>query len=90
MCNEYSGWQHVKGVIPSACLLANRGFAVAMVQYRGSEVVSFGQSCMLYDKLVQCKKEATFYAIENAHHGGRAFWSDQILDIIEAFIKREE
>ena len=225
-------WQHVKGVIPSACLLANRGFAVAMVQYRGSEVaafpaqmldtkaavrfmkmnahkyrlnpdnvylmgdssgghsvlmagltvgierfeeeiysevssdvkgiidlyaptditkrndelssmdhiapdspeggfigglnvlehpelteptvvmnyidtvreippvlifhgtndelVPFGQSCMLYDKLVQCKKEATFYAIENAHHGGREFWSDQVLDIIEAFIKREE
>ena len=169
MCNEYGGWQHVKGVIPSACLLANRGFAVAMVQYRGSEVASFpaqmldtkaavrftkmndelssmdhiapdspeggfigglnvlehpelteptvvmnyidtvreippvlifhgtndelvpfGQSCMLYDKLVQCKKEATFYAIENAHHGGREFWSDQVLDIIEAFIKREE
>ena len=44
----------------------------------------------LYDKLVQCKKEATFYAIENAHHGGREFWSDQVLDIIEAFIKREE
>lgn len=34
------------------------------------ELVPFGQSCMLYDKLVQCKKEATFYAIENAHHGG--------------------
>lgn len=41
MCHEYGGWQHVKGVIPSACLLANRGFAVAMVQYRGSEVASF-------------------------------------------------
>ena len=35
------------------------------------ELVPFGQSCMLYDKLVQCKKEATFYAIENAHHSGR-------------------
>jgi len=53
------------------------------------ELVPFGQSCMLYDKLVQCKKEATFYAIENAHHGGREFWSNQVLDIIEAFIKRD-
>ena len=53
------------------------------------ELVPFGQSCMLYDKLVQCRKEATFYAIENAHHGGREFWSNQVLDIIEAFIKRD-
>lgn len=53
------------------------------------ELVPFGQSCMLYDKLVQCKKQAAFYAIDNAHHGGREFWSNQVLDIIEEFIKRE-
>ena len=52
------------------------------------ELVPFGQSCMLYDKLVECNKKATFYAIENAHHGGREFWSNQVLDIIEEFIKR--
>lgn len=51
------------------------------------ELVPFGQSCMLYDKLVSCNKQATFYAIENAHHGGRKFWSNQVLDIIEDFIK---
>ena len=51
------------------------------------ELVPFGQSCMLYDKLIQCKKEASFYAIDNAHHGGREFWSDEVLDIIEEFIK---
>ena len=52
------------------------------------ELVPFGQSCMLYDKLVQCNKKAEFYAIENAHHGGREFWSNQVLDIIEKFINR--
>lgn len=52
------------------------------------ELVPFGQSCMLYDKLKLCKKEATFYAIEHAHHGGREFWSDQVLDIIEDFLKK--
>ncbi len=51
------------------------------------ELVPFGQSCMLYDKLVQCNKEATFYAIDNAHHGGREFWSNQVLDIVEDFVK---
>ncbi len=51
------------------------------------ELVPFGQSCMLYDKLVACNKRATFYAIDNAHHGGREFWSEQVFDIIEGFIK---
>lgn len=50
------------------------------------ELVPFGQSCMLYDKLVKCNKKATFYAIENAHHGGREFWSGQVFDIIEDFL----
>ena len=50
------------------------------------ELVPFGQSCMLYDKLIECNKKATFYAIDNAHHGGREFWSNQVLDIIEEFI----
>ncbi len=52
------------------------------------ELVPFGQSCMLYDKLVKCNKKATFYAIENAHHGGKEFWSNQVLDIMEEFIKK--
>ena len=52
------------------------------------ELVPFGQSCMLYDKLTQCNKEATFYAVDNAHHGGREFWSNQVLDIIGAFVNR--
>ena len=51
------------------------------------ELVPFGQSCMLYDKLIECDKDATFYAVEGAHHGGREFWSSKVLDIIEGFIK---
>lgn len=51
------------------------------------ELVPFGQSCMLYEKLMKCNKNAMFYAIDNAHHGGREFWSSQVLNIIEEFIK---
>ncbi len=61
---------------------------ILMFHGTNDELVPFGQSCMLYDKLVECNKKATFYAIENAHHGGSEFWSDQVLDIIEEFIKR--
>lgn len=51
------------------------------------ELVPFGQSCMLYDKLMECDKKADFYAIDGAHQGGREFWSEQCLDIIIEFIK---
>ncbi len=50
------------------------------------ELVPFGQSCMLYDKLKECNKKSEFYAIDGAHHGGREFWSEQCLDIICEFI----
>ena len=52
------------------------------------ELVPFGQSCMLYDRLKECRKAAEFYAIDGAHHGGREFWSSRVLDIIENFIKK--
>lgn len=61
---------------------------ILMFHGTNDELVPFGQSCMLYDKLVQCNKTAAFYAIDNAHHGGREFWSNQVFDIIEDFIKR--
>lgn len=51
------------------------------------ELVPFGQSCMLFDKLMKCGRKAAFYGIDNAHHGGSEFWSNQILDIVEAFLK---
>lgn len=50
------------------------------------ELVPFGQSCILFDKLNECQKDAKFYAVEKAHHGGKEFWSNQILDIISGFI----
>lgn len=50
------------------------------------ELVPFGQSCLLYDRLKECGKRASFYAIEGAHHGGREFWSSEVLGLVEEFI----
>lgn len=49
-------------------------------------IVSFHQSIVLYEKLIECNKKADFYAVEGADHGGLPFWTDKIFDIIEAFI----
>ncbi|MBQ8568408.1 MAG: alpha/beta hydrolase [Oscillospiraceae bacterium] len=50
------------------------------------ELVPFGQSCMLYDKLKEQGKSAVFYAMKGSHHGGREFWSTQVLDMVSDFI----
>lgn len=60
---------------------------VLIVHGTNDELVPFGQSCMLYEKLKACKKEAVFYAIEGAHHGGSEFWSEQMMQIVESFVK---
>ena len=51
------------------------------------ELVPFGQGCLLYEKLKKCGKEVSFYAMDGSHHGGREFWSEEVLDIVENFIK---
>ena len=51
-------------------------------------LVAFSQSCMLHDKLREVDADATFYQVLGAHHGGQAFWSTEILDIVERFIRR--
>ena len=51
------------------------------------EIVPFGQSCILSDKLTACGKKSAFYAVEGSHHGGREFWSEQTLKIVADFIR---
>ena len=38
--------------------------------------------------LKKAQKDATFYQVIGAHHGGREFWTNEVLDIEEKFIRR--
>lgn len=60
-----------------------------VIMFHGSndELVPFGQSCQLYTALKENGHEAALYQIDGAHHGDRQFWSEQILGIIDEFIK---
>lgn len=51
------------------------------------ELVPFGQSCELYKALRDAHKDATFYQVLGAHHGGPEFWTKEVLDIEEQFIR---
>lgn len=50
-------------------------------------IVPFGQSCLLYDALKRCGKEAVFYRLEGADHGGAPFFSPEVLAIVENFLR---
>lgn len=51
-------------------------------------LVPFGQSVMLYEALRDAGKVVECYQLAGADHGGSAFWTEQVLDIVEAFITR--
>ena len=61
---------------------------ILMFHGTNDELVPFGQGCELYNALRNAEKDATFYQVIGAHHGGRKFWSKKVLDIEEAFIRR--
>ncbi len=50
-------------------------------------LVPFGQSVLLYDKLKEENKIVEFYQLDGADHGGAPFWQEDILDIVDKFIK---
>lgn len=45
-------------------------------------------SVKLYRTLKSFGKDVTFYLLKGADHGGAEFWTDQVLDIIDGFIKK--
>ena len=51
-------------------------------------LVPFGQSVMLYQALLQNQKEVKCYQLKGADHGGSAFWTDDVLDIVDDFIQK--
>lgn len=61
---------------------------ILMFHGTNDELVPFGQSCQLFEALKKAQKDATFYQVIGAHHGGREFWTNEVLDIEEKFIRR--
>lgn len=61
---------------------------ILMFHGTNDELVPFGQSCQLYESLKNSGKDATFYQVIGAHHGGREFWTKEVLELEEEFIWR--
>lgn len=60
-----------------------------VIMFHGSndELVPFSQSCELFEAFKRCHVRSELYQIEGAHHGDRQFWSSEVLDRIDRFIK---
>ena len=50
-------------------------------------LVPFGQSVMLFEALTAANKQVEFYKLAGADHGGPAFWTEDVLDIVERFVR---
>ncbi len=51
------------------------------------QIVSIEQSRLLYRQLTDANKNVSFYELEGEDHGGPAFWSKEVLNIIDDFIQ---
>ena len=60
---------------------------VIMFHGNADELVPFSQSCELYEALKANGHRAYLYRIKGAHHGGREFWSDEVLSVVDRFLK---
>lgn len=50
-------------------------------------VVNVMQSVELYEKLKECGKDARLYLLEGASHGGGEFWTNEMVDKADEFIR---
>lgn len=50
---------------------------------------SFEQSVILYREMRKAGKDVEMYRMHNAAHGGSPFWTAQVMDIVEAFLREK-
>lgn len=53
-------------------------------------LVSYNQSELLYHRLKESHKDVSMYRLTGADHGDPAFWTEQVMDIIDSFIKKHK
>lgn len=61
---------------------------ILMFHGKEDETVSIENSRNLFAILEKYDKDVEYYEIEKAGHGGAVYWTDEILDIVEKFIRK--
>lgn len=61
---------------------------ILMMHGSKDELVPFHQSVLIYEALRAAGKEVEFYKLKEAQHGGPQFWTCEVLDIVEEFLRK--
>lgn len=87
--NVIENMEEAKKTSPVSYILRERSIAPILI-FHGSKdrLVPFQQSILLYDALKAADKKVDFYKINGADHGGGEFWSEDVLKIVEEFIRK--
>lgn len=81
--------ERVKPTIPMGYLSKDQRLPPILIIHGSKDrLVPFGQSVMMYDALKKFDKEAVMYQLKGADHGGTPFWSSDMLNLVDAFIRR--
>lgn len=61
-----------------------------MILFHGTKdrLVNTKCSVYLYERLIECGKEASLYLLKGADHGGSEFWTKPMVDLMEDFIRQ--
>ena len=86
--NVLENSENVKPTIPMSYISKDAEIPPFLIVHGSKDrLVPFGQSVMLFDALKKADKAAEFYQLKGADHGGPAFWTEEVLDIVETFLR---
>lgn len=80
--------EFTQAVSPLSYISADADIPPIAIFHGGSDpIVPFEHSVMLRDKLLSCGKQTALYRIEGAGHANPDFWTDEVLDLTERYIR---
>ena len=91
MIGGYNVLEHPEKVAPTVPMrYIGRELLPPLLILHGTKdrLVPFHQSVLLYEAMREKGKDATFYRVEGADHGGPAFWAPKTLDVVCGFLAR--
>lgn len=78
----------VKPTTPLTYLDRNKEIPPFLIIHGNKDrLVPFGQSVLLYEALRRNSKSVVLYELDGADHGGSSFWTEDILAIVDGFIR---
>ncbi|MBN1933610.1 MAG: alpha/beta hydrolase [Anaerolineae bacterium] len=81
--------ERVRPTVPMTYISPERAIPPILILHGDKDrLVPFGQSVMLFEALKKAGQVTECYQVKGADHGGAPFWTEAVLDIVEAFVRK--